>query len=138
MAEIHVIKPDGTITKLPADDKLDIRLMYLAIGCNCVERIKVRYEGRVRDAYLDEEGLYRPNIRWNSKIKELAEAYYGRTCQQFAGTAAIWIPTSRSKKPAEVRDPAHCGICGHLPEECQCHENPLVQKKLDTSLEDFK
>lgn len=137
MGKIVVIKPTGEEIILPADTKLDLRLMYLAIGCNSVERIKVRYEGKVRDCYLDEEGLLRGK-RFNPKIKELAEAYYGQPCQEFAGSGAIWIPTPRKKPvPNEVKDPAVCRICGYRDFECKCNENPLVQKKLDTSLEDL-
>jgi hypothetical protein len=120
MGKIVVVKTTGEEITLPADDKLDIRLMYLAIGCNVVERIKVRYEGKVRDAYLDEEGLLRPVVRMNPKIKEYAEAYYGRPCQDFAGNAAIWIPTPRKPK-GEISDPAVCRQCGYRAEECKCH-----------------
>jgi len=100
MSKIIVIKTSGEVVELPADDKLDLRLMYLALGCNTVERIKVRWEGKVRDCYVDEEGWLPPQKRPNPKLKELAEAYYGAPCQEFAGSGAIWIPTSRSKKNA--------------------------------------
>ena len=97
MASIVVVKPTGEYLTLPADDKLDLRLMYLAIGCHSVERIKVRYEGKVRDCYLDEEGWLNGK-RPNPALKKLAEAYYGAPCQDFAGSGAIWIPTPRRKK----------------------------------------
>lgn len=96
MANIVVVKTSGDIVTLPADNKLDLRLIYLAIGASTVERIKVRYDGKVRDAYLDENGFLNRKSR-NPKIKELAEAYYGAPCQDFVGHAAIWIPTPRSK-----------------------------------------
>lgn len=98
MGTIVVVKTSGEIVTLPADEKLDLRLIYFAIGANTVERIKVRYEGRVRDCYLDEEGWLPPQKRPNPAIKVMAEAYYGAPCQDFAGHAAIWIPTPRSKK----------------------------------------
>jgi hypothetical protein len=97
MAKIVVIKPTGEEVVLPADDKLDLRLMYLAIGCTTVERIKVRYEGKVRDCYVDEEGWLPPQKRPNPALKRLAEAYYGAPCQELAGSGAIWIPTPRKK-----------------------------------------
>lgn len=98
MGNIVVVKTSGEIIKLPADEKLDFRLIYLAIGANTVERIKVRYEGKVRDCYLDENGWLPPAKRPNPKIKEMAEAYYEAPCQDFAGHAAIWIPTPRRQK----------------------------------------
>lgn len=98
MGTIVVVKTTGEHITLPADDKLDLRLIYLAIGANTVERIKVRYEGRVRDCYVDEEGWLPPAKRPNPALRKLAEAYYGAPCQEFAGAGAIWIPTPRSKK----------------------------------------
>jgi hypothetical protein len=97
MGKIVVVKPTGEYVHLPADKSLDLRLIYLAIGASTVERIKVRYEGRVRDAYLDEEGFLNGK-RPNAEIKKLAEAYYGQPCQTFVGSAAIWIPTPRKEK----------------------------------------
>lgn len=97
MAKIIVIKTTGEEVILPAGDKLDLRLMYLAIGCSTVERIKVRYEGKVRDCYLDENGLF-SDKRFNPAVKRMAEAYYGAPCQEFVGSGAIWIPTPRKKK----------------------------------------
>jgi len=98
MGNIVVVKTTGEIVNLPADNKLDLRLIYLAIGADCVARIKVRYEGKVRDCYVDDNGWLPPAKRPNPKLKELAEAYYGQPCQEFAGAGAIWIPTPRSKK----------------------------------------
>jgi hypothetical protein len=122
MGNYVVIKPTGEVITLPGDSKLDIRLVYLAGGFNVAERIKVRYEGKVRDCYLDEEGLLRPNPRFNHTVKGMAEAYYGRPCQQFAGSGVIWIPTPRPTKQdyKDVRDPARCLTCGYLEEECIC------------------
>jgi hypothetical protein len=97
MSNIVVVKPTGEYITLPADDKMDLRLIGLAIGAGVVERVKVRYEGRVRDCWLDEEGWLNAK-RPNPEVKKLAEAYYGVPCQEFAGSGAIWIPTPRSKK----------------------------------------
>lgn len=102
MAQIVVVKPTGEYIILPAPDKLDLKLIYLAIGASTVERIKVRYLGRVRDCYVDENGWLPPAKRPNPELKKLAEAYYGAPCQDFAGSGAIWIPTPRSKKNGAV------------------------------------
>jgi len=96
MANIIVIKPFGEIISLPADNKLDLRLMYLALGCHTVERIKVRWEGKVRDCYVDEEGAIRGRPL-NPELRKLAQGYYGQDIQEFSGPGAIWIPTPRKK-----------------------------------------
>lgn len=124
MGTIVVVKPTGEYIHLPADKKLDLRLIYMAIGASTVERIKVRYEGRVRDAYLDEEGIMNGK-RPNPEIKKLAEAYYGRPCQTFLGSAAIWIPEPAPKKDVEIRDPSVCRTCGYLTDECKCGEHSV-------------
>lgn len=97
MGTIVVVKPTGEYIHLPADKKLDLRLIYLAIGASTVERIKVRYEGKVRDCYMDEEGFLNGK-RPNAEIRKLAEAYYGVPCQTFVGSGAIWIPTPKKEK----------------------------------------
>ena len=102
MSNIVVVKPTGEYITLPADKALDLRLIYLAIGAGTVERIKVRYEGKVRDCYLDEEGWINRK-RPNPEVKKLAEAYYGVPCQEFAGAGAIWIPTPRRTKAQQER-----------------------------------
>jgi hypothetical protein len=88
-----VISPEGQVTEVPVK-KLDISEIQAAVS-GYVERIKVRYEGKVRDCYLNEEGLLR-GMPYNPKIRELAEAYYGRPCQDFAGVGVIWVPTPRA------------------------------------------
>jgi len=97
MAQIIVVKPSGEYITLPADNKLDLRLIGLAIGAGVVERVQVRYEGRIRDCWLDEEGLLKGR-QLNPEVKRLAEARYGVPCQDFAGPGAIWIPTPRKSK----------------------------------------
>ena len=118
MANIVVVKPSGEYITLSADNKLDLRLIGLAIGAGTVERVQVRYEGRIRDCWLDEEGALKGR-QLNPEVKRLAEARYGAPCQDFSGPGAIWIPTPRVKKvKLDPNDPWHA-------------------KKLDTTMEDL-
>lgn len=93
---LHIVYPNGVIGRRDVP-KLEIKDLYEIIGCDCVERTKVQYEGRARDCYLDEEGLLRGKTL-NPKVRELSEAYWKRPCQEFAGVGVIWVPTPRSKK----------------------------------------
>lgn len=90
MGTMVLITPDGSESYHEAK-KLDIHKVYELIGCNIVERVKVRYDGKIRDCYLDEEGLYRQG-QSNPRVRQLAEAYYGRPCQTFMGAGVVWIP----------------------------------------------
>lgn len=93
MGRLVAIKPDGT-TEERASKKLDLAIVRELIGngCTIVERVRGRYEGRVRDIWLDEEGLLKVNVTFNPYVREMAEAYYGRPCQEFAGTGVVWVP----------------------------------------------
>ena len=50
MGTYVLVKTDGTIEKHEGGKKLDLKRIYGLIGCGCVDRVKVRYEGRLRDA----------------------------------------------------------------------------------------
>ena len=92
MGTMVLVKTDGTYEFHPAK-KFDIKFAYRLIGCELVEVIKVRFRGRVREAYLDEEGLVRSGtIKLNPEIRKLAADYYGAPIQEFAGHAVIWCP----------------------------------------------
>jgi hypothetical protein len=102
MGTMVVLKTDGTEEHIESK-KLDLHKMYELIPCTTVERIKVRYEGKVRDCYLDEEGLYTQKHA-NHGVKRLAELYYGAPCQTFMGNAVIWIPGESDKIKKEKKD----------------------------------
>lgn len=89
MGKHIIIQPDGTKSEVERK-KFDYDVTSEAVG-GYIERIKVRYEGKVRDCYLNEEGLLL-GLPFNSEIKKLAEDYYKVPCQQFAGPAVIWVP----------------------------------------------
>lgn len=90
MGRLIAVHPDGKHVEYPSK-KADYEKLSGLVG-GYIERIKVRYEGKVRDCYLNEEGLLN-RLPWNPKVKEYAEAYYNRPCQQFAGVGVIWIPS---------------------------------------------
>lgn len=99
MGVMVLIGTDGKETYHEAK-KFDIHKAYDLIGCSLVQPIKVRYEGRVREAWLDEEGFWNQDEQ-NPKIKRMAEDYYGRECQVFMGPAVVWVPVG------VVYDPPH-------------------------------
>lgn len=94
MGKLIAIKPDGTTEEVESK-KLDLEATKKLIGngCEIVERVKVRFEGRVRDCWLDEEGWCKPNVA-NRHVKRMAEEYFGRDCQEFGGVGVIWVPNA--------------------------------------------
>lgn len=117
MGTLLAIHPDGLNKAVPSP-KLDLKKVYELIGngCDTVERVKVRWEGRLYDCWLDEEGWIKPNVP-NRRIKELVRAAYPNNpvVQDFAGVGVIWIP-----KGLDISDPAVCRVCGYPEEECEC------------------
>jgi len=86
-----LVEPSGKETFHHTSAKLKLGDVYALIGCDCVAMIKVRYRGKVRDAYLDDNGfMTQPHD--NPFIKYYAEAYYKQPCQTFMGPAVIWVP----------------------------------------------
>jgi hypothetical protein len=115
MGLLLVIKPDGTEVAVPAK-KLSIPDLYPLIGngCTCVTRVRVRYNGRMRDLWLDDNGWIKRNVA-NPKLRKLyAESHKVplEEVQEFAGTGVIWDPSF--KEPAESRDPAHNPKTGEI------------------------
>jgi hypothetical protein len=92
MPALILIRTDGTkeVVQVP---KLDLSKVKELIGNNCrtVERIKVRYASKVLDCWMDEDGLLKPNLR-NPFVQAMAEEYYQRACQDFAGHGVIYMP----------------------------------------------
>lgn len=95
MGQLVVIHPSGKEEVVQAE-KLDLDKVRELIGCKWLERTKVRYNFKVRDCWLDEEGWLKPNTA-NPKVRALAEEYWKRPCQEFAGIGVVWVPTPRKK-----------------------------------------
>ncbi len=56
MGTMVCVCPDGKETFHPSQ-KMDFKKAYELIGCDCIAPFKVRFRGRVRDAYVDDNGL---------------------------------------------------------------------------------
>lgn len=56
MGNLHVINPDGTTTVTAFPKKPALEDLQKAVG-GLIERVRVRFAGRVRDAFVNEEGL---------------------------------------------------------------------------------
>jgi hypothetical protein len=92
MGWLVAIYPDGKEKTWEAP-KLSFQQVKDIIGNNCsiIERTKVKYRGKARDCWMDEEGLLKRNLR-NPFVQALSQDYWGLQTQEFAGTGVIWIP----------------------------------------------
>jgi hypothetical protein len=62
-----------------------------------IERIKVRYEGQIRDGYLDEEGLLK-SLPINRRAMEMDTMKLYRGGMPLVGPLVIWVPDKRVEK----------------------------------------
>ena len=88
--EIHEYKHKGPPTW---------EILHQLVG-GYIERVRVRYEGKLRDAYMDEEGLIKsPPLAPNPyALKLIADAYDRVPDQLFMGPIVIWLPDKKIKK----------------------------------------
>lgn len=95
--EIVRITTEGGVFRIPVLGTKPPRLEILqrAVGLRdeervTVERIRVRFEGRLRDAYVDEDGF-------SKKLSRNTQAYimFG---VDVVGNVAVWVPGTRTDK----------------------------------------
>lgn len=60
------------------------------------ERIRVRYEGKIRDAYVDEEGLLK-GLPVNSWVHDKLDGVFKGYSAPIAGPVVIWVPDAKAK-----------------------------------------
>ena len=89
MGKLVTIMPDGT-ESVTESKKPDYETIHSLLG-GYMERIRVRYEGRIRDAYVDEEGLIKGLDR-NPKIEKMMDGMFKGYAAPIAGKAIIWVP----------------------------------------------
>ena len=64
-----------------------------------VERIRLRFEGRLRDAYVDEDGIMK-GLRLNTRATNMT-MHTGNSFHVIYGPMVIWVPTKRKKKSGQ-------------------------------------
>ena len=88
MGTLVCIKPDGTEERIEAK-KPDYEVLNRLVG-GYIERVRVRYEGRIRDCYVNEDGFrltLEPNEHIRSKLAGVFEHYQG----VILGNGVVWV-----------------------------------------------
>ena len=91
------IEPSGKVTEQRTElaGSAPYADLQLLVG-GYVERVQVRYEGRIRDCYVDEEGALPKNLPINPHVMALlSERWVGANIY---GPGVIWIPDPRKQK----------------------------------------
>lgn len=93
---LTTIKPDGTRTAQRFETTKGAALSDLqaAVG-GYIERVRVRFNGRVRDAYVNEDGYAKGLLVNRPAMALLAEPFIGAT---LLGSVAIWEPDAKATR----------------------------------------
>lgn len=96
---LWIIRPDGTEYSLAVESsRPPLDLLQREVG-GFIERVRVRWKGRLREAFVDEDGVAK-RLALNRKSREIDE--YGRTLM---GPLVIWIPDPAGVPPGGGQAP---------------------------------
>src|ERR1044071_7231476 len=95
---IVIIKPDGSEERQRVESSKgwELETMQKAVG-GLIERVKVRWEGRVRDAFVNEEGAITEGFDYNNKATHILALPFSPLSTRLYGNLAIWIPDAKHK-----------------------------------------
>jgi hypothetical protein len=82
--EVHFVK------------KPKLEMLQQLVG-GYIELIKVQYEGKLRDGYVDEEGLLKM-LPVNSRAMEMDHLKMYRGGMPIVGNLVVWVPDKKVKK----------------------------------------
>lgn len=93
--QLVIVSPANTIAIVIIEKGgPSLEQLQTAVG-GYIELVKVRYQGRIREAYVNEEGLLK-GMPINQKASGwYQDAHTGETCNPLVGNIAIWVPTPK-------------------------------------------
>ena len=86
--QLHIISPENHRTIIVIEKEPSLEQLQKAVG-GYIEVVKVRFEGKIRDAYVNEEGLLK-QLPYNPYASELSVNRH-----HLVGNIAIWVPAER-------------------------------------------
>ena len=91
------IAPDGEITEHRCEKStgFEYPMMRDLVG-GYIERVKVRYNGVLRDCYVDEEGLIK-RLEYNPAITGMLDGAFKNYTGTIHGPGVIWVPDKKVK-----------------------------------------
>lgn len=96
-----VVAPDGNQRRLKEPKKgRQLHVLQFLAGTPVVkayvERVRVRFEGKVRDGYVDEDGIQK-RLPVNNHATRLLAKPFDPKRQTLYGNLVIWVPDPRLK-----------------------------------------
>lgn len=94
---LHTITPSGgAVHRYEGKGPPPIEQLQELVG-GYVQRLKARFEGRVRDMYVDEDGLQK-GLPQNPGATALLAQPYLIHHEHLVGPAVIWVPDSKEQQ----------------------------------------
>jgi hypothetical protein len=96
---LHIVSPDGVThqQRVETSKGPSLDVLQAAVG-GYIERVSVRYEGKVRDAYINEEGKLK-GLNYNRDATRMWHAVpVTNRADVLVGPVAVWVPDAKVKK----------------------------------------
>lgn len=86
-----IIEPQGKKIRYKFDNEPSLTQLQSFVG-GYIERVRVKVDGKWRDAFLDEEGMMKGRMVNIEFRKMMVDSYERDDVQMFVGPVAIWLP----------------------------------------------
>lgn len=93
--KLVIIEPNGNRLNVGYPDKPSLKNLQDAVG-GYIERVRVRVDGRVRDGYVNEDGIAQ-ELPVNFPAMQLLAPPFDQRVNTLLGNLAVWIPDPTNK-----------------------------------------
>lgn len=94
--KLITLRPDGTRKEARLSHKPTLEELQAEVG-GYIERVRVRIEGRVRDAFVNEDGIS-DNLPTNWAATEMLAPPFVPGVNVLLGNLTVWVPDPKPKK----------------------------------------
>lgn len=94
--KLITVRPDGTRKEARLSHKPTLEELQAEVG-GYIERVRVRIEGRVRDAFVNEDGIAE-NLPVNRPAMGLLAPPFDANVNVLLGNLVAWVPDPKPKK----------------------------------------
>jgi Domain of unknown function (DUF3846) len=128
--KLVTISPHGTttVTRIESVKGPSLEQLQRSIGGGYVERVRVRYNERVRDAYVDEDGIAK-GLPLNAHATGMLAGMY-RMAGGILGPMTIWVPDPQAHTRSRLTKAQRENI-----EKALSESNPPTVEELASYLE---
>jgi hypothetical protein len=92
---LMTVLPSGVIGYVRLQEKPTLAQLQREVG-GLIERVRVRFEGRVRDAFVNEDGLGLGLAR-NQAATDLLAPPFNPRINVLVGNLVVWVPDPKEK-----------------------------------------